>query len=155
MDEFTLIKKYIKPLSITNPGSLDLSDDIYFDSKKGIAISLDTYVEGVHFINAYNPKKFLKKILRASLSDLYCKGIKPKSYFLSFALQKKLATHSWFKKVNKILKNEQKKFDILIAGGDLTLASRLVITVTVLGYCKYKPVFRKYCNCNYYSYRSK
>ena len=90
MNEFEIINKFFKPLSLSNPGALKLKDDIYFDSKKGIAISLDTYVEGVHFIDASDPNKFLKKILRASLADLYCKGIRPKSYFLSFALRNTL-----------------------------------------------------------------
>ena len=40
--------KYLKPLSLKNPGALKLDDDIYFDSKKKIAVSVDTYVEGVH-----------------------------------------------------------------------------------------------------------
>ena len=86
MNEFSLINKYLKSLSLNNPSALKLSDDIFYDSKKGIAISVDTYVEGVHFIDSSDPNKFLKKVLRASLSDLYCKGIKPKCYFLSFAL---------------------------------------------------------------------
>ena len=90
MDEFTIINKYLKPLSLNNSGALKLSDDIFFDNKKKIAISLDTYVEGIHFIEATNPKKFLKRVLRASLSDLYCKGIKPRKYFLSFCLRKNL-----------------------------------------------------------------
>ena len=79
MDEFKIINKYLKPLSANNPAALKLNDDIYFDKKKGIAVSVDTYVEGVHFINSLEPKEFLKKVLRSSLSDLYCKGIKPKS----------------------------------------------------------------------------
>ena len=50
MNEFELINKYLKPLSLKNQGSLKLNDDIYFNSKEKIAISVDTYVEGVHFI---------------------------------------------------------------------------------------------------------
>ena len=101
MNEFEIINKYLKPLSLNNPGAIRLSDDIYFDSNKGIAISVDTYVEGVHFIDPSDPNKFLKRVLRASLSDLYCKGIKPKSYFLSFALNSKLARSAWLKKIKK------------------------------------------------------
>ena len=63
MNEYQIIKKYLKPLSINNPGALMLSDDIYFDKKKGIGISVDTYVEGVHFINSQEPKEFLKRVL--------------------------------------------------------------------------------------------
>jgi len=148
MDEFSLINKYLKPLSLNNPGALKLGDDIYYDSIKGVAISVDTYVEGVHFIDSANPNKFLKRVLRASLSDLYCKGITPKYYFLSFALNNKLAKPFWLKKINKILNSEQKKFKISIAGGDTTYSSKLVITIIVLGHCKKKPVFRRFCALN-------
>ena len=148
MNEFKLINKYLKPLSLKNSGALNLSDDIYFDAKKGTAISVDTYVENVHFIDSSDPNNFLKRILRASLSDLYCKGIKPESYFLSFALKRELATSSWLKKIKNILNNEQKKFDITLAGGDTTTSSKLVITVIVIGYSKKKPVFRNNCSVN-------
>ena len=148
MNEFTLINKYLKPLSIKNLGALKLSDDIYFDAEKGTAISVDTYVEGVHFIDSSNPNKFLKRILRASLSDLYCKGIKPKSYFLSLALNNKSARFSWLKKINKILHQEQKKFNISLAGGDTTRSSKLIITIIVMGDTKNKPVLRKNCKLN-------
>ena len=148
MNEFSIINKYLKPLSLKNPGALKLSDDIYFDIKKGIGISVDTYVEGVHFIDSYDPNKFLKRVLRASLSDLYCKGIKPKSYFLSLALNNKSARFSWLKKINKILHQEQKKFNISLAGGDTTRSSKLIITIIVMGDTKNKPVLRKNCKLN-------
>ena len=38
MNEFLLINKYLKPLSLNNPGSLKLNDDIYFDPKKKFAL---------------------------------------------------------------------------------------------------------------------
>ena len=148
MNEFSLINKYLKSLSVNNPSALKLSDDIFYDSKKGISISVDTYVEGVHFVDSSDPNKFLKKVLRASLSDLYCKGVKPKCYFLSFALNKKFTTPSWLKKVRTILNAEQKKFSISLGGGDTTSSSKLVITIIVMGYSKNSPVFRTNCSIN-------
>ena len=62
MNEFILINKYLKPLSLKNPGALKLNDDIYFDTIKGIAISVDTYVEGNHFFNFKKPDLVIKKI---------------------------------------------------------------------------------------------
>jgi len=142
MNEFSIINKYLKPLSPSKSGSFNLNDDIFFDKKKNIAVSVDTYVEGKHFINAKNPDKFLKKILRSSLSDLYCKGIKPSYYLLSFSLNKKFINSLWFSKVKNILNNEQKKFKIFLVGGDTTISSKLVITITVLGYSNKNPVLR-------------
>ena len=143
MNEFDLISKYLRPLSLKNPSALKLSDDIFFHKEKKIAISMDTYVEGVHFKNSSKPKYFLKKILRSSLSDLYCKGINPHTYFLSFAINKKLANSVWLTEVNKILRSEQVKFNINLGGGDTTTSSKLVVTVTVIGFSKKNPVLRK------------
>jgi len=148
MNEFLIINKYLKSLSLNNSASLNLSDDIYFDKTKNMAVSMDTYVEDVHFFNSTDPKFFLKKILRSSLSDLYCKGVKPQTYFLSFALNKKYSNHLWLSKVNKILKSEQKKFDISLGGGDTTYSSKLVITITVIGFSKKKIVLRKGSSVN-------
>ena len=41
MNEFSIIKKYFSDLSKKNKGTFGLSDDIFFDYKKKIAISLD------------------------------------------------------------------------------------------------------------------
>jgi len=147
MNEFSLINKYLKNLSIKNPNALNLSDDIFFDYSKRLAISIDTYVHGIHFIDS-NPKNFLKKILRASLSDLYCKGIKPQSYFLSLALNKISFKDSWFKKFKTILSKEQKKFNICLSGGDTIFSSKLTITIVVIGYSKSNPVLRSGVNLN-------
>jgi len=143
MNEFIIINKYLKTLAKNNKDSLNLSDDIYYNFNKKFAISVDTYVEGIHFLNARNPDFFLKKILRSSLSDLYCKGIKPQSYFLALSLNKRHANHSWLKKFQSILNSEQKKFKIKLNGGDTTFSSKFSITVTVIGLSQHKPVFRK------------
>ena len=142
MNEFTLIKKYLRPLAHKNPSSLKLKDDIFYDKKEKVAISTDTFVEGVHFLKSSKPNQFFRKIFRSALSDLYCKGVTPRFYFLSFALNKKHAKHSWMSEMNKILSSEQNKFNVLLAGGDTTYSSKLVITITVLGYSKRQPVLR-------------
>ncbi len=37
MDEFEIIKKYFKKLSINNPAANELNDDVFFDKKKKIS----------------------------------------------------------------------------------------------------------------------
>jgi len=136
MNEFSIINKYLKPLSGNNSSSLNLQDDIFFDKNRNLAISTDTYIEGIHFLNSSKPKDFIKKILRSSLSDLYCKGVKPKAYFLSVSLNKKYAKHSWLNELKKTLALEQKKFNIFLGGGDTTKSSKLIITITVIGFSR-------------------
>ena len=76
-----LINKYFSKLSINNKNSLGLNDDVFFDKSKKLVISVDTYVEGVHFINFKNPDLVIKKIIRSSISDLICKGVETKILF--------------------------------------------------------------------------
>ena len=141
MNEFTIINKYFKPLSFKNSGALKLTDDIFFDNKTSVCVSVDTYIHGKHFFSN-EPTKFLKKILRASISDLYCKGVNPTNYLLSISLNKNLAKSKWLKDFYNILKSEQKKFKINLVGGDTTSSSKLSITFVVIGYLKKKPVLR-------------
>ena len=89
MHEFELIKNYFQKLSKKSPSSLNLNDDVFFDKKHKLAVSVDTYVEGNHFLDFKKPELVIKKIIRSSISDLICKGIKPKYYFISGQVIKK------------------------------------------------------------------
>ena len=89
MHEFQLISRYFSKLSNNNKSSLNLNDDVFFDKSKKLVISVDTYVEGVHFIDFKKPDLVIKKIIRSSISDIICKGVKPKYYFISGSGNKK------------------------------------------------------------------
>ena len=89
MHEFKLIKKYFSKLAKKNKSSLELNDDVFFDRSKKLVVSVDTYVEGIHFLNFKKPNLVIKKILRSSISDLICKGVEPKYYFISGSGNKK------------------------------------------------------------------
>ena len=142
MNEFSVIKKYFSNLSKNNRGSFDLSDDIFFDYKKKVAISIDSYVEGTHFLNFKNPNLVIKKALRGAISDLICKGITPKYYFMSCSGNKKHLTQINLSKIKLALKQEQRKYNIFLAGGDTSYSNRLSITFSVVGYSKKNPVLR-------------
>lgn len=142
MKEFDIIKKYLRPLSQDNYGAMNLTDDVYFDLKKNIAISVDTYIEKQHFLFFNNPKLYLKKIFRSSISDLYAKGIKPTKYFFSLSLPKGKFKKKHFLEFKKILYSEQKKFNVLLSGGDLTVSKIMSITFVFMGNLKHKPILR-------------
>ena len=148
MNEFSVIKKYFSNLSKNNRGTFDLSDDIFFDYKKKVGISIDTYVEGTHFLNFKNPNLVIKKALRGAISDLICKGIIPKYYFMSCSGNKKHFTEENLAKIRLDLKQEQKKYNIFLAGGDTSYSSRLSITFSVVGYSKKSPVLRSGAKVN-------
>jgi len=143
VNEFLIIKKYFSELSKKNKGSYGLSDDIFFDYKKKIGISIDTYVEGTHFLNFINPELVIKKALRASISDLICKGINPKYYLISLSGKNKDLTKKNISKIKLSLKQEQKKYKIFLSGGDMSCSNNLTITISSIGYSKKPPILRK------------
>ena len=136
MHEFDLIKNYFSKLSRLNKASLDLNDDVFFDKNKSLVISIDTYNEGVHFIDFKKPDLVIKKILRSSISDLVCKGVSPKYYFISGSGDKKTFTKKNLSKILKSLKQEQNKYKILLCGGDTTFSNKLSFSITSVGYSK-------------------
>jgi thiamine-monophosphate kinase len=142
VNEFAVIKKYFSNLAKNNKGSFDLSDDIFFDYKKKIGISIDTFIEGRHFLNFINPNLVIKKALRGAISDLICKGIIPKYYFMSCSGNKKHLTKNNLAKIKLALKEEQKKYNVFLAGGDTSYSNKLSITIAVVGYSKKNPVLR-------------
>ncbi len=136
MHEFELIKNYFSKISKENKSALNLNDDIFFDKKKGIAISVDTYNLGYHFIDFKHPHLVIKKILRSSISDLICKGVLPKFYFIAGSGNNKTFSKKNLSLVSKSLAQEQNKYNISLCGGDTTFSNKLSFTITSVGYSK-------------------
>ena len=134
MYEFELIKNYFQKLSKKSPSALNLNDDVFFDKKNRLAVSVDTYVEGNHFIDFKKPELVIKKIIRSSISDLICKGIKPKYYFISGSGNKKSFSKLNLSKVSKSLNQEQNKYKIFLSGGDTVFSNKLSFTITSIGF---------------------
>ena len=134
MNEATLIKDYLAKLVKNNPSALNLNDDVFFDKKNKNVISIDTYVEKIHFPNFTNPDLLIKKIIRSSISDLVCKGVIPKYYFISGSGNKKSFNNKNLKKIIKSLKSEQKKFSIKLSGGDTVFSKINSFTIISLGF---------------------
>ena len=147
MHEFELINKYFSNLSSNNKSSLNLNDDVFFDKSKKLVISVDTYIEGIHFIDFKDPDLVIKKILRSSISDLICKGVKPKYYFISGSGNKRSFTKKNLKMISKSLNQEQKRYSIDLCGGDTTFSKKLSFTITSVGFSN-KIVFRNRAKLN-------
>ena len=134
MNESTLITNYLAKLVKNNPSALKLNDDVFFDKKNKNVISIDTYVEKIHFPNFKKPNLLIKKIIRSSISDLVCKGVKPKFYFISGSGNKQSFSSKNLKKIINSLKSEQKKFSIKLSGGDTVYSKINSFTVVSLGF---------------------
>ena len=63
MHEFELIKKYFSKIAKKNKSALNLNDDVFFDKTKKLVISVDTYNEGIHFLNFNKPDLVIRKII--------------------------------------------------------------------------------------------
>ena len=136
MHEFELIQKYFLKISLNNKHALNLNDDVFFDKKKGLVISIDTYNERSHFIDFKKPELVIKKIIRSSISDLVCKGVSPKFYFISGSGNKRSFSKKNLLAISNSLKQEQKKYNILLCGGDTTFSNKLSFSITSVGYSK-------------------
>ena len=99
-------------------------------------ISIDTYNDKIHFIDFNKPDLVIKKIIRSSISDLICKGVQPKFYFISGSGNKKSFSNNNLLKISKSLKQEQKKYGIFLCGGDTTFSNKLSFSITSVGYSK-------------------
>ena len=147
MHEFELIKNYFSKLANKSKSSLNLNDDVFFDKNCELVVSVDTYLEGKHFFNFKKPDLVIKKIIRSSISDLICKGVKPKYYFLSGSGNSKVFTKKNLTKINKSLKEEQKKYNIILGGGDTVNSNKLSFTITSVGFSK-KIIYRNRSKVN-------
>ena len=136
MDEFKIIKSYFRKLTINNPSALKLNDDVFFDKKNKIVLSVDTYNEKIHYLNFKNPKLLIKKIIRSSLSDLICKGVNPTYIFLSGSGNKKHFNKKNLKLISKSINEEQRKYNFKLSGGDTTKSKLSSFTVVSLGLSK-------------------
>ena len=134
MDEFDLIKNYFQKITINNPSANQLNDDVFFNKKNKLVVSVDTYNEGIHFPNFKCPNLVIKKIIRSSISDLIAKGVKPEYYFISASGNKKQFTKKKLKMISKALIQEQKKYNLKLSGGDTTNSNKVSFSITTVGF---------------------
>jgi len=136
MDEFELIKNYFQKICNINPSAKKLNDDVFFDKKNKLVVSIDTYNEGVHFPNFKYPNLIIKKVIRSSISDLIAKGVKPEYYFISGSGNKSKFTKKNLKIISKSLNQEQKKYNLKLSGGDTTNSNKVSFSITTIGFSK-------------------
>ena len=148
MHEFELINKYFSKLTSKSKASLKLNDDVFFEKNNKLVVSVDTYINGQHFFSFKNPDLVIKKIIRSSISDLICKGVKPKYYLISGSGNKKNFNQKTLKIIRETLRKEQKKYEISLVGGDTTNSKVLSFTFVVFGYSDSIPTKRHNAKLN-------
>lgn len=110
-----------------------LGDDCAFLQELGIYVTQDSLVEGVHFLlsttDAYN---LGRKAASVNLSDLAAAGAKPLYITISLSCNDSVDekfVEGFYKGINDVC-NE---FDVKVAGGDLTGAESVFISICAIG----------------------
>ncbi len=96
------------------------------------AVSIDTLVEGVHFLPDADPAALGHKALAVNLSDLAACGTTPRCFFLALALPR--VDETWLADFSRGLYALADAHQCVLAGGDTTRSSSgVMITITAMG----------------------
>lgn len=143
--EFELIKKIRKGLQYSKDVIKGIGDDCAVIKREGFyeLYTVDNMVEGIHFDLSFstNFESIGFKSIARAVSDIGAMGGIPRFVLTSLALSDKIREKD-FNKILKGVKAATKYFSIDIIGGDITSSPVLIITVTVIGECDSKPIFR-------------
>lgn len=135
MNETDWIQTYIAPL-VNAPGAADLRDDVALLSTAGPTIAtMDTLVEGVHFLPADPIDTVGQKLVRVNVSDILAKGALPSEALLSIAWPK-MRGEAEFQTFVMGLQRDLERFEVALIGGDLVgIDGPLTLTLTMTGAC--------------------
>jgi len=137
-DNFINLIKNILPES-----SRYIGDDTAFIKEKELILTQDTLVEDVHFRMAtISPYDLGIKSIAVNLSDIAAAGGIAEYILVSLSLPENIDENfvkDFYKGINHICR----KYDALVVGGDLTRASKITVSVSVIGYSEgLKPAKR-------------
>jgi len=138
MSEFDLIQEYFS--SIGNDAAIDheaflkqgIGDDAAIvESNELLAISIDTFIEGVHFPAITSAYDIGWKALAVNLSDMAAMGAKPTWFTLAITLPE--ISSDWLKSFSKGLSDIAQSYSVPLIGGDTTRGN-LSITIQIAGH---------------------
>jgi thiamine-monophosphate kinase len=136
LSEFAMIAKLFAPLAANAKGAYGLADDaasLNVPAGEELVVTVDTIVEGVHFLSDDLADDIAKKALRVNLSDLAGKGARPIGYLLALSLPQWI-DDAWLETFARGLKQDQQRYALDLLGGDTTSTpGPLTISITALG----------------------
>jgi thiamine-monophosphate kinase len=142
MDEFSLIRRYFQPLAqpqhmaAKESVSVGIGDDcavLNVPEGQQLVVSIDTLVEGTHFLVDTSPEQLAWRLLGASVSDLAAMGATPS--WLTLALTLPQADEAWVSAFSSALFEATQLYNIQLVGGDTTRGP-LTLTAQVHGFVK-------------------
>ena len=134
LSEFDYIQTYLRPLTRGKKEARDLIDDCaYFKKIKGLTISVDSSIEGVHVPSGTDINLQAERSVLRALSDLATFGAKPLCFFSSINIPKNINCNQ-LKLVARGFERVFKNFDVFLAGGDISsYGGPLCFVITVVG----------------------
>lgn len=128
LGEEELIARYIAPIAT------GLGDDCAFvpPQEKGLLLSTDSAVEGVHFLRGWPARLLAGKILRACASDVVASGGQARQFLLALHLPGRLRL-GWLEQFFTGLGEQMAADGMHLIGGNLSRCGRIVVNMTVLG----------------------
>ena len=135
LEEFSLIARLIAKLPQSRQTILGPGDDcaILAPAQKSQIVTVDSMVEGVHFkIEWTTPEALGARSLTVNLSDIAAMGGRPRAGVINLAIRPGLGLR-FFDRLYAGLAKEAAAAKIDIVGGNITRASELAITITVMG----------------------
>ncbi len=135
MKEFDIIERYLKLHSHARKDVLkSVGDDCALAKVprgQRLALSMDTLISGVHFLDDSCAEDIAHKAVAVNLSDLAAVGAEPAWITLSLSLPH--YDETWLKSFSQGLKNILEFFDVQLIGGD-TCRGKLSITIQAHGF---------------------
>ena len=135
ISEFSLIERYFTPLDQQSNGvALGVGDDCaLLEVPHGyqLAVSIDTLVEGVHFLPGTPAENIASRVFGACLSDLAAMGAEPA--WITLALTIPNASEEWLEGFSRCLHDKMSAFNVTLVGGDTT-RGHLTISMQVHGW---------------------
>ncbi len=134
-DEFETIARLFRPLA-EHEAALSLMDDaacLSPASGHDLVMTMDTIVEGVHFLPDDPLDLVARKLLRVNLSDLAAKGAVPFGYLLSTAWRE---SSGWSEReaFSAGLREDQSRYGLTLLGGDTVVTpGPYVFSATLIG----------------------
>lgn len=142
--EFDLIGEYFSSLTVARDDVvLGVGDDCALlvpPAGRQLAVSIDTLVEGRHFVPGADPEALGHKCLAVNLSDLAAMGAEPA--WLTLALTLPAVDHDWLAAFTRGLGALARQHGLQLVGGDTTKGP-LSISMQVHGFVEPGQALRR------------
>ncbi len=143
LGEFELIRKFFTRPPRRSDVSLSVGDDCALlrpEAGKCVAMTVDTLVEGVHFLAGTDPAGLGHKSLAVSLSDLAAMGARPA--WVSLALTLPQSDEAWLAAFAGGFLALAERYGVELVGGDTTRGP-LSVTVQAMGFVSEGEALRR------------